>query len=364
MQPHQPLQSVSNLHHDPLSHLYLRSLMAGFILRLMNRLRLEVAGGLDGALILLDVLCHEREPPLGLTARANTPTVVRPITAIAQSTGIPHETVRRHLAHLKANEWLILAGPARYEAALRSQAWLALTAQGAVLGEFIWIASQVKEALDADSAGMDQLITRLPWSTIMTTNPLNLDHLPWQRTQRAVSARLARIAPMEAARAGHLVDTFIFRHLRDLRDCFEGDLDLPLLLGEIAHRNMAILAQKGNVMVAVHGLGARLHGQQQGTNRLVMPCNTNSLAVTLGMSQTTLRRKIERLTARGWVRADKRSLSVSSPEIRDTSHQLDKATLTNLLAAYDQLCTLGFGARQLLCAQIKVGDSLTTNPPP
>ena len=120
------------LHPDPYGHNLIIILMGSYGLRWMNRLRVTFAGGLNAALILLDVLVHEDGWPVGETAIRPTvggPRPDRPVAAIAADTGIPRETVRRHLAALASAGWLEGAGAARYRTSARGtgSAWFNFT---------------------------------------------------------------------------------------------------------------------------------------------------------------------------------------------------------------------------------------------
>lgn len=106
----------------------------------------------------------------------------------------------------------------------------------------------------------------------------------------------------EAANTSYLVfliNDFILSHLCRVHARFNGDLELALILGEIAHYNVHHVLEEGakrmtpsEVMDQPHRLGS------------ANGCNALSISGATGIARETVRRKIKILEEYGWVRRD------------------------------------------------------------
>jgi hypothetical protein len=199
-----PIEAMRGLHPDPRGYLLIQLLMSGYVLRCMNHIRVTVEGGLNAALILYDLLGAERESLFakGLRSGASVPDVPRTrgltIAAIAHSTALPRESVRRNMVKLAAAGWIEEIGPSRYRTTHRTRRWFALADDASMLLEFIWITSQIKVVLDAGKDDLDPLLARHPWHVALATQREGLVYPPYQEALPALqdgSARLRRARP-------------------------------------------------------------------------------------------------------------------------------------------------------------------------
>jgi hypothetical protein len=97
---------------------------------------------------------------------------------------------------------------------------------------------------------------------------------------------------------------FFLKYLNRLREAFDGDLTMAIVLGEIGHHN-----------------SSAYFSPSQGIRTTAMPderfdtmecCNAHSLSLSTGIPRETVRRKIEALITRGWLE------KVGSTEVRIT----------------------------------------------
>lgn len=90
---------------------------------------------------------------------------------------------------------------------------------------------------------------------------------------------------------------FFAGYLRDIYHAFEGDLALVIVLAEIAHHSTALhCAQDGTLKKKPDPAEG---GAEPGWKLLA--CNGYSVASSTGLPRETVRRKIARLEAKGWV---------------------------------------------------------------
>lgn len=122
---------------------------------------------------------------------------------------------------------------------------------------------------------------------------------------------------------------YMIRHLLLLYREFEGDLLLPIVLGEIAHHNVGGL---------YHQNGPCLKPRSQiptGPERLnyMEPTNAFSISESTGIPRETVRRKIDKLVEKGWVTKGTRSELTITTSVSDYfTSEFNKKLLTELLA--------------------------------
>lgn len=121
------------------------------------------------------------------------------------------------------------------------------------------------------------------------------------------------------------------RLLRHLRTVFDGDLDLVLILAAISERTPREAWESGvedltNILMSEDG------------RQVQKPINIQSVAAYTGIPRETVRRKIERLVAKGWLRRHPDgTISVTGT----AAVELEEATgitityIAEVLAAYD-----------------------------
>lgn len=346
-----PAAATQRVHPDPRGYLLIQVLMSGYALRCMNHIRVTVEGGLNAALILYDLLGAERESLFanGLFSLAKVPDVPptrsRSIAAIAHSTELPRESVRRFMVRLAAAGWIEETSPARYRTTHRTRHWFALADDAGMLLEFIWIGSQIKAVLDAGEDALAPLLARHPWQVALATQREGLVNPPYLEAMPVLRDRLRVATPSETEYLAHRVDGLMYRHLKACRQTFEGDLMLPILIGEIGHRNMSQVARRDQVAPYLDCFHFHYQDPHSPESCLeYLPSNTYSISLTTGIPETTVRRKVALLVERGWINQEVgRSLSINASAILEHTAQLNADWFADMLGTYQVLCTLGYG---------------------
>ncbi len=331
------------LHPDLRCEFLILILMASFVMRTMARLRVAVSGGLDGALVLLELLVGEREWRLRPAVGADgAPPPRRSITGLGFATGVPRETVRRLLAGLAAAGWIDATPAGEFVTQPQARERFALCEGGSGFGDFVWIASQVQAVHAARGEAVEPLLVRQSWRLALSSEWRPPAERCYPESARWLVERLRLAGARERERLAHPVDAFLCRHLKRVRRVFEGDLLLPLLIGEIAHRNVSSLAGPGGPGGPLRQFSIDPGLQAPETLAECLRCNTHSLSLATGIAEATVRRKVALLAARGWVRiAVDHSLTVEPGGVRAHTGAMDAETLTDLLETYRTLREYG-----------------------
>jgi hypothetical protein len=90
---------------------------------------------------------------------------------------------------------------------------------------------------------------------------------------------------------------FTLRHLNMVYQEFEGDLILPIVLGEIAHHNILKFYSQTGEYQDIERIIATDHDWQ----RHLEPCNAFSISEATGIPRETVRRKVDKLVKKGWL---------------------------------------------------------------
>ena len=128
------------------------------------------------------------------------------------------------------------------------------------------------------------------------------------------------------------------RSLRRWFDDFDGDILLPILLGEIALHNIGALqngvARRAGTRVGkAHPANAELPAAL--INEL-KPCNAYSIAAATGLPRETVRRKIVCLIELGWIhRRDNGHLFITEGALEEFGTMLSSRALAELLETAD-----------------------------
>ena len=344
--------AVVSFPQDPRCHMLAVVLLAGYALRAMNHLRDSVSGGLNGTLILLDVLQAEREARArigrpGAASGNGSPLLraPRPILAITAAVDVPRETVRRIAATLASDGWLQAAPQGGYQTGVRTRRWFALDHDLAHYAEFVWTAQQVTAALTIAPDGVDALVALHPWQSALATRREAVPNPAYLKTMPALEESIGRATAADKERAAGVVDGYLYRHLKRLRATFEGDLLLPLVIGEIAHRNIAMLGHRGDTAQQVGRLGSRFASGANDVRAGYLPTNAYSLSQSMGVPDATMRRKIAHLRMREWISADAEgNLAVEGEAVRRHSAPCNLETLNDMVASYRSVVALGMAA--------------------
>jgi predicted transcriptional regulator len=121
---------------------------------------------------------------------------------------------------------------------------------------------------------------------------------------------------------------FFLRYLNLLYREFEGDLVLPMVLGEIAHHNIFRFYSRKGDSVEVHE-HLITHPEWK---RDLEPTNAFSISNATGIPRETVRRKIEKLEKQGWiVKNDRGEVFISETVGEHFMKDFNKKLLSELL---------------------------------
>lgn len=135
---------------------------------------------------------------------------------------------------------------------------------------------------------------------------------------------------------------FIVPHLIALYHKFEGDLLLVVVLGEIAIRNMqGIFQVRPEEPYTVHDLAAeRAFIENRFTQERMRPANTLSLSVSTGIPRETVRRKVDKLVALGWVERKENNHLYLSSKVSQELREFDREETIRFSIALGALMTI------------------------
>jgi hypothetical protein len=125
-----------------------------------------------------------------------------------------------------------------------------------------------------------------------------------------------------------LMGHFLLRHLNLLYQEFDGDLILPIVLGEIAHHNiLRLYSHEGHCLDVQENM-------QRDPDRLknLEPSNAYSISEATGIPRETVRRKIDKLIERGWlVKSPRGEVTMSDTVGEHFMKDFNKKLLAELL---------------------------------
>lgn len=98
-----------------------------------------------------------------------------------------------------------------------------------------------------------------------------------------------------------LMNLMFARHLIGVRAAFGGDLLAAIVLGEVAHHNLAPLVNRARTP---HDLSETLRTAADTLLQILLPTNAFSIAQATGIPRETVRRKVADLVRRGWIDRD------------------------------------------------------------
>jgi hypothetical protein len=121
---------------------------------------------------------------------------------------------------------------------------------------------------------------------------------------------------------------FFLRYLNILYRQFEGDLVLPIVLGEIAHHNIFRLYSLKGDSIEVNEQASNYPERM----KHLEPTNAFSISQATGIPRETVRRKIDKLQQKGWVVKNDRGEVVMSETVSDHfTKDFNKKILAELL---------------------------------
>ncbi len=123
---------------------------------------------------------------------------------------------------------------------------------------------------------------------------------------------------------------FFLRYLNLLYREFEGDLVLPIVLGEIAHHNIIRLYSLKDDCIEINKQTVDYPERM----KLLAPTNAYSISQATGIPRETVRRKIHKLQKKGWVvKNDQGEVTLSETVSDHFTKDLNKKILAELLKA-------------------------------
>jgi DNA-binding IclR family transcriptional regulator len=320
------------------SDLPLTLLAAGYHLRQINAVRARFDGRAERValpvLLWLAARLADPDPEVAHAAAVVLQSLAletRPISRsyslreIGDATGFPRETLRRTARQLTGFGWILQDTAGQLSVTPRFTDYLWADGESERLQDFRWTAARLRELSDPATASSGASVTE----ALAAMSACRSEELP-RSVHWAIPATLAG-APLAAAMV--YLCGYNLRHLLHIALHVDGDLLQVVLLGELAHRNIAALAPGAATRSAE--LAAVLQVDQPRAALLTNPqraFNAYSLASCLGVPYETTRRKLTQLCTRGWVARDARGLYWVLPHAADYFQQFNLDRRANMLA--------------------------------
>lgn len=128
---------------------------------------------------------------------------------------------------------------------------------------------------------------------------------------------------------------FTLPHLIGLYKFFGGDMAMPIVLGEIAMCNFrAVFQMRPDEPYAVlnDGLERKLV-ERTYTSEHLRPANALSISMATGIPRETVRRKVDKLIAMGWVQRDGHSHLFITRKVAEEMGDFDREETTRFAMA-------------------------------
>jgi DNA-binding transcriptional regulator YhcF (GntR family) len=134
-----------------------------------------------------------------------------------------------------------------------------------------------------------------------------------------------------------LMGQYHLGYLRLLLEAFDGDLELPLILGEVASRNIS--GQLKDSGFFPQGIDQQLISARE--NGEYLPCSAMSVSLATGLPRETVRRKLNKLVQNGFLeKMPDRAFVITRKPMDCFAESLNKQLLANLLAVCAKLSSL------------------------
>jgi hypothetical protein len=314
-------------------------LSAGYHLRMLNALRKHFGGRAELSLLATILWLEARQaggdPPLpraaaevllGLGLRPEPGVTSLSLRSIEAATGFARETLRRHARQLEAQGWLAPGATQGRVPTARLDAWFEDPRQSEQMRDLRWTAACVDEVL---TGAPDALAAALP-GALAAMRACRADELPlsltWPEPPPPTDPRAARAVQLR-------MHGYNLRHLLRLGRAFDGDLLLPVVLGEIGHRNIASLgspdARNADELAVTHNSNRLRVAIDEGS---LLASNAHSLALCLEVPYESMRRKLATLRARDWVAPDRRGLYAVQPHVEAQFREFNRTSFADLRA--------------------------------
>ncbi len=138
--------------------------------------------------------------------------------------------------------------------------------------------------------------------------------------------------PRERRLAALLLSRYNLRYLVRLYSAFDGDLLLPIVLGEVGIYNVGGLALDEPSRLPAGIDDATLRGLP------LRPCNAFSISSSTGIPRETLRRKVSHLIQLGLIDRDQKGgLTITAKAINECLQRFDADNEVDFLSTADQM---------------------------
>lgn len=122
---------------------------------------------------------------------------------------------------------------------------------------------------------------------------------------------------------------YMTSRLRAIYQAYGGDMVLCLVLGEIATRNTDLIRPER------YG-----YNQPNASQRQYLPCNALSIEQVTGIPRETIRRKIAKLLALGWIEKTPDDMYIISDKSKEVFAAFDDAQLFDFINTFHQIAKI------------------------
>lgn len=164
--------------------------------------------------------------------------------------------------------------------------------------------------------------------------------LPPDSLESALAGQTAGDNGDEARRdqrvAALLLARYNLRYLVRLYAAFEGDLLLPIVLGEVGLYNVGGLGLDDQALAAI-----RCSNEGEFDKLSLRPCNAFSISSSTGIPRETVRRKVSHLIQLGWIARDpKGGLTITAKAVNLCLQPFDQDNLADFMATANRVRTV------------------------
>jgi predicted transcriptional regulator len=135
---------------------------------------------------------------------------------------------------------------------------------------------------------------------------------------------------------------FFLQHFGELYSAFEGDMLMPIILGEIAHHNICHYYSRGRRRKGKNGPDPKAANK----NEHFEPCNALSLSVATGIPRETCRRKIRKLEQQRFIQLHPNGGYIISDEVSEHFVEMNRQTFRRFLVLIEEFNDLISSIRQ------------------
>lgn len=148
----------------------------------------------------------------------------------------------------------------------------------------------------------------------------------------------ADLLERHGAEFAFVINHFLTEHLARVARAFDGDLTAALVLGTIAHYNLRRF-QLEVVERSSRSMDMMIAAKEY--EPYLRPCNTLSVSASTGIPRETVRRKVDWLVRRGWVRRVGRQQLVVEGATSVEFADFNAETVKLFIAASDRVDAIG-----------------------